>query len=82
MCPGFCDWFLRNTGKVIKESYLLPDRQDLEGGLGGRVTNNDSEKLNSLIKQHFEYKRLPPQLMARQLEVFVEGVWIHFLIRH
>ncbi len=44
------------AGKVIKDSYLLSDRQDLEGGLGGQVTNNDSEKLNSLIKQHFSCK--------------------------
>ncbi len=85
-CPGFFGWFSRNTGKTIKESYLLPDRQALEGGLGGRVTNNDSEKLNGLIQQHFEYKRLPLQLMARELEKFVEGGYIvsfcivHFIV--
>ncbi len=76
-CPGFIDWFARNTGKTIKDSYLLPDRQALEGGLGGRVTNNDSEKMNSLIQQHFEHKRLSPQRMAKQLETFVEGWLIH-----
>ncbi len=53
----FAPGFRETMGKVIEESYLLPDRQALGGGLGGRVMNNESEKLNSLIQQHFEYKR-------------------------
>ncbi len=73
LVPGFHKWLTESKRDVFVESYLLPKRLEIGDEGRGRVTNNDSEKLNALIKEQFLHQRQPIQKAVRLLERFVDG---------
>ncbi len=70
IAPGFKEWFVSTVGKSILESYLLPIRQKV--GMMGRVTNNDSECLNAIIREKMRGKQHPVQEIIEKLQTFID----------
>ena len=50
-CPGFYESFRKNQLPVIINNYLPLSRHKEAGGIPGRVSTNDAERMNRIVQE-------------------------------
>ena len=69
----FCSWFRKNKEVVVRDTMLLPVRE--EAGMGSPSEpfyTNSSECINNVLKVKVDYKRTQLTLFVDKLRQLVE----------
>lgn len=68
---GFFDWFEKNMSATICKCYLIEQREKF--GTIGRVTNNDCEIWNKLMKKHLDGRQEKVHVVINKLETIIDS---------
>ena len=70
----FHQWMLSYKSKILKESCSPSIRRIFRDGQPGRVTNNDSENFNLILKQGQNFAQLFIQAAIPSMQTVIENL--------